>query len=166
MILVTLVEELIARGSNEDLLIPDEALDRMLELDNIIGILALMTPKDDPVFFAAQLREFTRIVSGLMWYGEVLLNNVGVKKRLLTDRVFERISQWIEIIPVHFWLTLRLGRILEIFLRAEHWSKVVNIQRITNRFLTLAPKDQQPSFLYTFAEYPALRAQHHNVLDR
>ena len=54
--LVIQVEEAIARGNQEKLIVQDLVLERLMELDNILRILGEMTPKDDTIFFAAHFR--------------------------------------------------------------------------------------------------------------
>lgn len=153
-ILAVLVEESIVRGG-ETTPLSDDTLDRTLELDNITHQLARISPPDDPGFFAAQLREYLRIFNGIFWYGDILVNNDGTKRRLLIERAYTRILEWLEFLPVHFWLSLRISRFLEIFTRAESWSDNIKVDSITEKILEKSSKLHKPSFFYVFAEFNA-----------
>ncbi|OLS26305.1 MAG: hypothetical protein HeimC2_15490 [Candidatus Heimdallarchaeota archaeon LC_2] len=163
-ILAVLVEESIARGGI-DTPLPDDTLDRMLELDNITHQLARISPPDDPGFFAAQLREYLRLFNGIFWYGDIMINNDGTKRRLLIERAYSRIHEWIEFLPVHFWLSLRLSRFLEVFTRAESWSDNIKVDTIIEKILDKSSKLHKPSFFYMFAEFNANTGVYDKALE-
>lgn len=163
-IISILVEESITRGGEETPL-PDDTLDRMLELDNITHQLARISPPDDPAFFGAQLREYLRLFNGIFWYGDIMINNDGIKRRLLIERAYTRIQEWMEFLPVHFWLSLRLSRFLEIFTRAEAWSENIKVQAITEAMLQQSSTLHRPSFLYVFAEFSANTGLYDKALE-
>lgn len=163
-ILAVLVEETIVRGG-KDTPLPDDTLDRMLELDNITHQLARISPPDDPGYFAAQLREYLRLFNGIFWYGDIMINNDGTKRRLLIERAFTRIHEWIEFLPVHFWLSLRLSRFLEVFTRAESWSDNIKVDSIVEKILDKSPTLHKPSFFYVFAEFNANTGVYDKALE-
>jgi hypothetical protein len=136
----------------------------MLELDNVTHQLARISPPDDPAFFAAQLREYLRLFNGIFWYGDIMINNDGTKRRLLVERTYTRIHEWMEFLPVHFWLSLRISRFLEIFVRAESWSENIKVDSIITKLLDKASKLHRPSFLYVFAEFNANAGRYDEAL--
>ncbi|MHA2274760.1 MAG: hypothetical protein ACXAC2_03290, partial [Candidatus Kariarchaeaceae archaeon] len=163
-ILAILVEESIARGGEQTPL-SDDTLDRMLEIDNVTHQLARISPPDDPAFFGAQLREYLRLFNGIFWYGDIMINNDGTKRRLLIERAYTRIHEWMEFLPVHFWLSLRMSRFLEIFVRAESWSDNIKVDSIIKGLLDKTSKLHRPSFLYVFAEFNANAGRYDEALN-
>ena len=157
-ILTILIEEAIIRGGAESAF-PDDLLDRFLELDNIIYQLGVMSPRDDPAFFAAQFRDYIRLFNGVFWYGDITVRNNMVKRQLVLEKGYERITQWTNIIPVHFCLILRPSRFIEIFLRASSWSEKIKPDVLMQSMLDQASELHKPQFLYTFAEAEA-NSQH------
>ena len=151
-ILVILIEEGIVRGNSGKFEIKEEVFDRLLQLSNIIRILGEMTPVDDKGFFAAHLRDYLRLFNGVFWYDDVILGGPITKQRLVIWEAFERVRQWIAIIPGHFWIVLKPSRLLEIFMRAEAWNKKIDVTLIINEILHITEKIHQPSFNYVFAE--------------
>ncbi|MHA2250551.1 MAG: hypothetical protein ACXAD7_09315 [Candidatus Kariarchaeaceae archaeon] len=151
-ILSILVEETLVRGNEGQAILSDLVLDRLLQLDNIVKILGEITPDDDAGFFAAHLREYIRLINGIYWYGDILLGNSDTKRRILLEQAFDRVKQWMQIIPVHFWLGLKPGRFLEVFIRAESWSDKIQSEIIVKELLSRAEKIHRPSFHYVFAE--------------
>lgn len=150
-ILVILTEESIARGAKGELNLGGIVLDRILELNNIIDIIGKITPRDDPGYFAAHLREFVRLFNGLFWYGDLLLPNSGNRRRYIIEQAFERIKQWQDIVPNQYWLPLRPARFLEIFLRSQTWSEIEG-NALINAFFEGAKKEFKPSWHYIIAE--------------
>ena len=163
-IIAILVEESIARGGG-DTPLPDDTLDRMLELDNITHQLARISPPDDPAFFAAQLREYLRLFNGIFWYGDIMINNDAIKRRLLIERAYTRIHEWMEFLPVHFWLSLRLSRFLEIFSRAQSWSDNIKVDTITAALQQKAAKVQQRRSVDVVAEFHANRGLYDKAVE-
>lgn len=94
-----------------------------------------------------------------------MINNDGIKRRLLIERAYTRIQEWMEFLPVHFWLSLRLSRFLEIFTRAQSWSENIKVDAITEVLLQKASKLHRPSFLYVFAEFNANVGKYDKALE-
>lgn len=151
-ILAILTEEAIARGGEGTRKVQDHVIDMMLELNNLVRIMGQLTPVDDPGYFASHLRDFVRLANGMLWYPETLLQNAGTRRRLFVDEVFQRIMQWNEIIPTHYWLPLRPARFIEAFLRAESWSEVVSVESLVQRIWERTSDHEKANWHYVLAD--------------
>jgi len=150
-IIVILAEEAIARGPTADLKIREAALDRLMELDNLIKILGNISPEDDTTYFSSQLRDYVRIFNGLLWYGDLLLPNAHTRRRYLVEQYYERIHQWSFLIPPQYWLTLRAARFLDIFLRAQLWAEF-DATKLIDHLFENASDETKASWHYVLAD--------------
>jgi hypothetical protein len=152
-ILSLLTQEAIARGSEGDKQLNHHVVDHMLAFNTTTKQLALITPQDDPGFFAAYLREYIQLFNGLCWYAEPLQDNI--KYQSLIEETFQQLQEWMKILPPYFWLGLRPARFLEAFFRAESWSEMIRstgTKSIIDRLLHEAGDLHLPNFHYIFAE--------------
>lgn len=150
-ILVLHVEEAIAAG-DPHIRLSDDVLLRMLKLDNVIRLLGEISPPDDPAFFTAQFRDYIRLFNAIFWYGDITLQNNGTTRRLVIETAYERVTQWMKIMPNHFWLSLHPARFLEVFVRAESWNKDFDTKAIMNTMIQESERLRQPNFYYVMAE--------------
>ncbi len=146
--LIILVDEAIAR----DIIVDDVVLDRMLELDNIIEILAKMSPVDDPIYFSSYFREYMRLIGTLYWYGDVLIHTTAVKRRALLDRAYITIGEWLKILKPELLLSLRPVKIIEAFMRAQNWSKRIDGDKLIRGIIASASRESKPQFEYIAAQ--------------
>lgn len=150
-IIVILAEEAIARGSKGKLNIQEEALDRVMELDNMIKILGNISPEDDTTYFSSHLRDYVRILNGVLWYGDLLLPNAHTRRRFIIEQYYERIYQWSFLIPSQYWLPLRPARFLDILLRADKWAEF-DTNKLIDRLFETAQDQFKPSWHYVLAD--------------
>jgi len=97
------------------------------------------------------LRDYVRIFNGLLWYGDVLIENDHTARRYLIEQFFERIDQWSFLIPTQYWLSLRPARFLEIFLRAEIWANF-KTKPLIDRLFESSPDEIKASWHYVLAD--------------
>lgn len=151
-ILITLIEEGIAMGSDNKAKTSDVVLNRLLEFDNIVDILTKMTPPDDTGFFASFLRDYVRFFEALFWYDDFLLQNDNIKRQVLLERFYLIVNEWLTMIPTQFWLPLRPAKIIEIFLRAGKWHDKIDGEKIPQFFLSNSSEYHLPNFYYAVAD--------------
>ncbi|MHA2503900.1 MAG: hypothetical protein ACXAE3_13655, partial [Candidatus Kariarchaeaceae archaeon] len=150
-VLVILAEELISRGNDGIAYLSDRVLNRMMELDNLMKILGNISPNDDTTYFGSYLRDYVRIFNGLLWYGDVLIENDHTRRRYLIEKYFERIDQWSYLLPPEHLLSLRPARFLEIFLRAQIWAEI-DVDSLIKRIMAHSPAALKPRFHYVLAD--------------
>ncbi len=151
-IISVLADEAIVQGPHDKLSLPDVVLDKLLQLDNMLDILAQITDKSTPMLFYPQLQEYIRLINGLYWYGEVLLQNNGPKRQVLLENSFIRVMQWLEFVPVENWMGLKLSRLLEAYTRADDWSERIDANQLKIDLLASSSKDYLPHMHFMIAQ--------------
>ena len=151
-IISVLTDEAIAQGPHDKLTVPEAVLDKLLQLDNMLDILAQITDKDTPMIFYPQLQEYIRLITGLYWYGEVLLHNNGPKRQVLLENSFIRVMQWLGFVPVENWIRLKLSKLLEAYTRADDWSERIDANQLKRDLLGASSKDYLPHMHFMIAQ--------------
>ena len=151
-IISVLADEAIIQGPHDKLAVPDVALDKLLQLDNMLDILAQITDKNTPMLFYPQLQEYIRLINGLFWYGEVLLQNNAPKRQVLLENSYIRVMQWLEFVPVENWIRLKLSRLIEAYTRADDWSERIDANQLKRDLLAACNKDYLPHMHFMIAQ--------------
>lgn len=151
-IISVLTDEAIVQGPHDKLIVPDLVLDKLLQLDNMLDILAQITGNDTPMLFYPQLQEYIRLITGLYWYGEVLLQNNGSKRQLLLENSFIRVMQWLQFVPVENWIRLKFSKLLEAYTRADDWSERIDANQLKRDLLGASSKDYLPHMHFMIAQ--------------
>jgi hypothetical protein len=151
-IISVLTDEAIVQGPHDKLTVPDIVLDKLLQLDNMLDILAQISDKESPTLFYPQLQEYIRLINGLYWYGEVLLQNNAPKRQVLLENSFIRVMQWLPFVPVENWMRLKLSRLLEAYTRADDWSERIDANQLKRDFLAASSKEYLPHMHFLIAQ--------------
>ncbi|MCY3411509.1 MAG: hypothetical protein INQ03_07765 [Candidatus Heimdallarchaeota archaeon] len=164
-ILQIMVEDALCMGSKGTTKISNELLNRMLELDNMLEILTRMSPQDDPGFFASYLRDYIRLFSAFYYYSDLLINNDDVKRIVLLEQAYNRIKDWLLLIPTQFWIPLRPAKIIEIFMRAGKWHERIDPDFIPHYLTDHSSEYHAPDFIYATADAAANLGEYIRALD-
>lgn len=149
MIQAIVVHETIAR-SNEKF--QNRVIRELHNLGKFIILLGEMSPKDDPTFYAPQLREYLQLFNGIMWYDEPLAEmDLDLTQRTILQG-HAIILQWKELIPPQFWIPLRPSRFIEIFFRNMRWAEILDPSKFFEPWLQQLPKELKPYAQYMIAE--------------
>ncbi|RMG33528.1 MAG: hypothetical protein D6732_12115 [Methanobacteriota archaeon] len=129
-----------------------QTIEKLHTLGKFVILLGEMSPKDDPTFYAPQLREYIQMFNGVMWYEEPLVEtDLDLTQRTILQG-HATILQWKDLIPPQFWLPLRPSRFIEIFFRNMKWAKILNPSKFYEPWLNRLPKEIRPYGEYMIAE--------------